>query len=165
MTALSVLIIGLALLQQPVKETVGWVPQRIEDLKYPRLANYALVQGTVRVEIAFTETGAVRGTKAIQGHPLLANAALENVKRWTFRKNERSNSSPDANSTILTYVFKLEGLTPEAPIQSFVFEYPGTVTITSEAMCASHVPCRRDPSYRPTPSKTEQPNQAAAADR
>lgn len=164
MTTLSVLIIGLAFLQQPVKEVV-WVPQRLEDLKYPRLANYALVQGTVRVEVTVTETGAVRGAKVIHGHPLLADAVLKNVKGWTFRKNEPLDNSTDTNSTTLTYVFRLEGLTPEAPVQSFVFEYPGTATITSEAMCASHVPCKRDPSYRPTPAKSELPNQAAPADR
>lgn len=165
MTRLSVLIIGLAFLQQPVKETAAWVPQRIEDLKYPRLANYALVQGTVQVEITVTETGAVRGAKVIRGHPLLADAALKSVHKWTFRKAEHPNNSTDTNSTTLTYVFKLEGLTPEAPVQSFVFEYPATVTITSEAMCASHVPCKHDPSYRPTQDKNELPNQAAPADR
>ena len=165
MTALFVFIIGFVFLQQPKNDKAGWVPQRIEDLKYPRLANYALIQGTVRLEISVDETGAVRDAKVIQGHPLLARAVLENVKRWTFRKDERQDNSTDTKSATLTFVFRLKGLTPEAPVQSFVFEYPGTATITSEAMCASHVPCKRDPSYRPTTPKAEPPNQAAPADR
>src|SRR5262245_53189815 len=110
MTALSVLIIGLAFLQQPVKEAAAWVPQRIEDLKYPRLANHGLVQGTGRNNCYRKWVSS--GCEGSARSSLLADAALKIVKRWTFRKNERLHNSTDINSTTLTYVFKLEGLTP-----------------------------------------------------
>ena len=115
MTALFVFIIGFVFLQQPKHDKAGWVPQRIEDLKYPRLANYALIQGTVRLEISVDETGAVRDAKVIQGHPLLARAVLENVKRWTFRKDERQDNSTDTKSSRPKLRFKASFLSIREP--------------------------------------------------
>jgi TonB family protein len=152
-TLLSVLILGLAFLQQSAVENIKWVPQRIEDLTYPRLANYAVIQGSVTVKVEIDETGMVQAASVVHGHPLLAEVALENIKKWRFRKNETTTDTARSDSTTVTYVFRLEGLTPDTPVQSFVFEYPGTVTVTSEAMCADHVPCKRDPSFRPRPEQ------------
>jgi protein TonB len=51
---------------------------------YPRLAVQMRVSGTVRLEAVIGTDGRVRNIRLIQGHPLLAPAAVEAVKRWVY---------------------------------------------------------------------------------
>ncbi len=52
--------------------------------EYPTLARQARVSGVVHVEAIIGADGAVRGVQLIQGHPLLAQAALAAVRRWRY---------------------------------------------------------------------------------
>ncbi len=52
---------------------------------YPPLARAARVQGTVRLEGILGKDGRVRELRVISGHPLLAPAALEAVRRWIYK--------------------------------------------------------------------------------
>jgi TonB family protein len=51
---------------------------------YPELARKMNLTGTVKVEIVVLPNGTVKGARVVGGHPVLANAALDAVKRWRF---------------------------------------------------------------------------------
>lgn len=51
---------------------------------YPDLARKMAITGTVRVQIVVAPNGTVKDAKVVGGHPLLANAALDAVKKWRF---------------------------------------------------------------------------------
>ena len=52
---------------------------------YPPLAQQARIQGTVRLEVLIAADGAVKQVRLISGHPMLAGAVLEAVKKWRYR--------------------------------------------------------------------------------
>jgi TonB family protein len=52
---------------------------------YPPLARQAKIQGAVRVELTVSETGTVVSARVIDGHSLLATAALDAAKKWKYR--------------------------------------------------------------------------------
>jgi TonB family protein len=51
---------------------------------YPELARKMNLTGTVKVEVVVLPNGMVKGARVMGGHPVLANAALEAVKKWRF---------------------------------------------------------------------------------
>jgi len=51
---------------------------------YPELARRLNLSGVVRVEVTVTAKGDVKNAKLVGGHPVLANAALDAVKKWRF---------------------------------------------------------------------------------
>ena len=51
---------------------------------YPELAKKMNVSGTVKVEIVILPNGSVKSAKAVGGHPLLIEAALDAVKKCKF---------------------------------------------------------------------------------
>jgi TonB family protein len=55
---------------------------------YPPLAEQARIQGNVILEVPIYESGTVSAIRLVSGHPLLAQAALEDVKKWKFRPFE-----------------------------------------------------------------------------
>jgi protein TonB len=53
--------------------------------EYPPLARQARIQGIVRLEAIIARDGAVTQLQVIDGHPLLAPAALAAVAQWRYR--------------------------------------------------------------------------------
>ena len=51
---------------------------------YPELARKMNLTGTVKVEVVVAPNGMVKDAKVVGGHPVLANAALEAVRKWRF---------------------------------------------------------------------------------
>src|SRR5262249_8108010 len=51
------------------------------DPVYPPLAKATGVQGVVRVDLTISEAGAVISAKAIEGHPLLKDAAVQAARK------------------------------------------------------------------------------------
>jgi len=51
---------------------------------YPPLARQARIQGTVVLKIVIDESGGVQNPQVVSGHPLLAPAAIEAVKKWRY---------------------------------------------------------------------------------
>ena len=51
---------------------------------YPDLARRMNITGVVKVQITVATNGSVKTAKLVGGHPLLANAALDAVKKWRF---------------------------------------------------------------------------------
>lgn len=51
---------------------------------YPDLARRMNLTGTVKVEVVVAANGTVKEAKVVGGHPVLATAALEAVRKWRF---------------------------------------------------------------------------------
>lgn len=51
---------------------------------YPELAKRMSITGTVKVQITVDKAGAVKSSKLVGGHPILANAALDAVRKWRY---------------------------------------------------------------------------------
>jgi TonB family protein len=51
---------------------------------YPELARKMNLTGIVKVQVVVSANGTVKDAKVVGGHPVLANAALDAVKKWRF---------------------------------------------------------------------------------
>jgi TonB family protein len=51
---------------------------------YPELARKMNLAGIVKVEVVVSPNGTVKDARVIGGHPVLASAALDAVKKWRF---------------------------------------------------------------------------------
>jgi TonB family protein len=51
---------------------------------YPELARKMNLTGTVKLEVVVAPNGSVKDAKVVGGHPVLANAALDAVRKWRF---------------------------------------------------------------------------------
>ena len=74
---------------------------------YPPEAKNVRAQGTVQVEITVSESGKVIEAKAISGHELLRDAAVEAAKQWEFKPTEDSGA-PVTRQGVLTFSFALQ---------------------------------------------------------
>jgi TonB family protein len=52
--------------------------------EYPEIARQLNLQGKVKVQVFISADGRVTNTKVIGGHPVLAQAAVEALKKWRF---------------------------------------------------------------------------------
>jgi TonB family protein len=71
----------------------------------PPLARAAKVSGPVVVEVTIDEEGDVISVRALSGHPLLKDAAVEAARGWKFSRTELSGVPVKVIGT-LTFVFK-----------------------------------------------------------
>jgi len=67
------------------------VKSRVEPV-YPALARKMNITGTVKVQIVVAPNGTVKDAKVVGGHPVLATAALEAVRKWRFEPASTENS-------------------------------------------------------------------------
>lgn len=95
---------------------------------YPRLAEQARFEGTVKVGITIDEAGAVVTATGVSGHPILQAAAVENAKTWHFTPIKGKSSV-----FIITYEFRIEGQEVEAPLRcpKVKLDLPARVEISS----------------------------------
>ncbi len=77
--------------------------------EYPRAAKEQNVEGDVIVEITIDEEGKVSNARAMSGHELLVDAAVEAAKQWTFKPTKLNDHAVKV-SGILTFRFKLGSL-------------------------------------------------------
>jgi TonB family protein len=52
---------------------------------YPPLAKQLRLQAKVKVQVVISKAGTVDSVKAVSGHPLLVQAAIDAVKQWKYR--------------------------------------------------------------------------------
>jgi TonB family protein len=64
-------------------EIVRRAKSRVQPV-YPELARKMNLSGTVKVEVVVAPNGTVKDAKVVGGHPVLANAALDAVRKWRF---------------------------------------------------------------------------------
>lgn len=73
---------------------------------YPPLARQARIQGTVILQAEISKTGDIQNLRLVSGHPMLAPAAIEAVKRWKY-KPYLLNGEPVEIQTQVTVKFSL----------------------------------------------------------
>ena len=59
------------------------VRQRVTPV-YPQLAREMKLMGAVRLEVQITAGGTVKNVRALGGHPVLVQSAMEAVRKWRF---------------------------------------------------------------------------------
>ena len=75
---------------------------------YPPLARQARIQGTVILRIIINKLGEVRDTQLVNGHPLLAPAAIEAVKKWRYIPYESDRETVEVQTDVQV-IFRLPG--------------------------------------------------------
>jgi len=73
--------------------------------RYPANAKRVNASGSVDVQVTISEIGRVIEAKAISGHPLLREAAVEAARQWVF-KPAILNGVPVETQIVLTFAFK-----------------------------------------------------------
>jgi TonB family protein len=69
--------------QEAQGEIVRRAKTKVQPM-YPELARKMNITGTVKVEVTVSPNGSVKDAKIVGGHPVLASAALEAIKKWRF---------------------------------------------------------------------------------
>jgi len=67
---------------------------------YPELARRMNITGAVKLQVTVDRGGAVKNVKVVGGHPLLAGAAIDAVKKWRFE--------PSADETVGIVEFRFD---------------------------------------------------------
>lgn len=98
----------------------------VESLHYPPLARQTLIKGEVKLSAMVDETGKVILPALSSGHPLLAEVALANIRKWTFRPPKGG-----AITIEVTYEFVLRGQPEASPNEEFFFDLPNHVLIVA----------------------------------
>jgi Ca-activated chloride channel family protein len=75
---------------------------------YPAIAKGANVKGSVQIQITTNESGEVINARAVAGHPLLRDAALQAAKQWRFKPTELSGV-PVKTQGVITFNFDMGG--------------------------------------------------------
>jgi protein TonB len=75
---------------------------------YPPLARQARIQGTVILRIIINKLGEVRDTQLVNGHPMLAPAAVAAVKKWRYIPYESDGETVEIQTDVQV-IFRLPG--------------------------------------------------------
>ena len=76
--------------------------------EYPALAKVNYIQGAVRMQLRVSREGQVAEAHVVRGHPFLAEAALQAVRRWMYRPLKRGSQATEF-STFVDVRFALHG--------------------------------------------------------
>jgi TonB family protein len=77
--------------QAPSDEIVRRAKTKVQPV-YPELAKRMNITGTARIEVMVATNGIVKEAKIVGGHPVLAGAALDAVKKWRFEPAANESS-------------------------------------------------------------------------
>ena len=83
--AVAAIAVGVAGLR--AQDATGEMTRRVKSkvpAVYPELARKMNLAGTVKVQVVVAPNGTVKEAKIVGGHPVLANAALDAVRKWRF---------------------------------------------------------------------------------
>jgi outer membrane biosynthesis protein TonB len=95
------------------------------ELKYPRVARLARVEGLVILKLLLDDKGVVSDVVPLSGLPVLIPACVSNARNWQFEPNSKK-------TVILVYNFSL---VPNDPGQ-VTFQPPNFVTISDSPIAA-----------------------------
>ena len=59
---------------------------------YPELARKMRIAGVVKVQITVAPLGTVKDAKIMGGHPVLANAVLDAVRKWRYQAGRQETT-------------------------------------------------------------------------
>jgi TonB family protein len=97
MVALATIAMVAAFLQAPAwaqTELTRKVKTKVSPA-YPDLARRMNIAGTVRLLVVVSPNGSVKDSKVVGGNPVLANAAVDALKKWKFE-----TASEDTTGTV-----------------------------------------------------------------
>ena len=80
------------------QETNRKVKSKVSPV-YPDLARRMNISGVVKVRVTVASNGSVKDAQLVGGHPLLAGAAMDAVRKWRFE------ARPEETSEILEFRF------------------------------------------------------------
>jgi TonB family protein len=98
----------------------------VESLIYPLAARQARITGDVVLIAQIGPDGDVSIPIRQSGHPLLLQAAEDNLKTWKFQAGESQEMK-------ITYHFKLKEHSSGSAQTECAFDLPDSVTISSDA--------------------------------
>ncbi|HMC30380.1 MAG TPA: energy transducer TonB [Candidatus Angelobacter sp.] len=67
---------------------------------YPQMARIAHIQGDVVLQATISKTGTVENLRAVQGHPILIQAALDAVRQWKYKPYILNGEPVEVETTI-----------------------------------------------------------------
>ena len=73
---------------------------------YPPIAKQARIQGVVQLEAIISREGMIQNLRVLDGHPLLAQSAVEAVQQWRYEPT-LLNNEPVEVVTLINVIFKL----------------------------------------------------------
>ena len=94
---------GIAVSGLHAQDAQGEITRRVKSkvqAVYPELARKMNLSGTVKVAVVVAPNGTVQEAKVVGGHPVLANAALDAVRKWRFEP------APGESSGIVDFKFE-----------------------------------------------------------
>jgi len=91
----------------------GRATRRVQPV-YPEMARAAGIEGAVVVEVTVGESGQVISARAVSGHPLLRDAAVEAARGWAIQPFE-INGAPVKVVGTITFQFKFSAPPASAP--------------------------------------------------
>jgi TonB family protein len=59
---------------------------------YPDLARRMKIVGAVKVQVTVAPNGSVKDVRVVGGHPVLANAVVDAVRRWHFETRPQTTT-------------------------------------------------------------------------
>jgi TonB family protein len=86
-TLLAVAAIAVGVAGLRAQDATGELTRRVKSkvqAVYPQLARKMNLEGTVKVQVVVAPNGDVKEAKVLGGHPVLANAAMDAVRKWRF---------------------------------------------------------------------------------
>jgi len=101
--AVMTMAAGMGLAGLQAQDAQGDIMRRVKSkvqAVYPELARKMNLSGTVKVAVVVAPNGTVKEAKVMGGHPVLAGAALDAVRKWRFE--------PAAGETSGVVDFKFE---------------------------------------------------------
>ena len=81
---------------------------RMVQPTYPPLAKQARISGSVVLQAVISKDGSIENLKAVSGHPMLIQSALDAVRQWKY-KPYFLNGEPVEVETQITVNFTLAG--------------------------------------------------------
>ncbi len=80
---------------------------RLVQPNYPDVARQAGVEGTVRLKAVIGRDGTIQGLKAVEGEPVLVNAAMDAIRQWRYQPT-LIDGKPVNVVTTVTVEFRLK---------------------------------------------------------
>jgi TonB family protein len=102
--------------------------QKFEAPKYPTIARQARVQGPVVLQFDVGSSGAAENIRVISGHPMLQQAAVDNVKLWRFHCDDCGYGQSFHHTMVFDFRLGDDNLVSN----SVVYKFPGRVTRYAE---------------------------------
>lgn len=59
---------------------------------YPELARRMSISGVVKVQVTVDKNGVIKNAKLVGGHPILANAAMDAVRKWRYESGSEETT-------------------------------------------------------------------------